>query len=148
MYWICSKLLDYFRSLNQYVNLFGSKGTFLIQKLFWQITRSRVITWQRFCTILILIQHNGKGCLENKQILQYLGQNNFYEHNNLYFETFQVLYNKLYEKKQVWMTKLPYTHIFFVKINRIFVQIGNMNFLLHNQYLKTNKLFAKLLLGS
>ena len=75
-----------------------------------------------------------KRCYENEQ-------------NNLNFETFLVLYIKLYYKKQVGKTKLPSTHLFFVKISRISLQIGNMNLLVHNQYMKTNKLIAKLLHG-
>ena len=54
------------------MNLFGSKGKFWIQKLFWPIIRSQVVTCQIFFMILILIQDNEKGCLENEQIWHYL----------------------------------------------------------------------------
>ena len=55
-----SKSLDEQKSLNHYMNLFGSNGKFVIQTLFW---RSRVATWQRFFMILIFIQDNDKGDL-------------------------------------------------------------------------------------
>ena len=54
IYWTNKSLL------NHYMNLFGSIGKCWTQKLFWLFTRSRVVTWQRFCMILILIQDNGK----------------------------------------------------------------------------------------
>ena len=60
-----------------------------------------------------------------------------------YFSLYQVLSNETSMRDQITI----HTAI-FVEISRIFLQIGNMNLLVHTQYPKTNKLLAKLQLGS